>query len=73
MRYAWALLLARIYEVFPLRCPSCGAAMRIIAFIIAAPRAILSHLGEPTAPPCLAPARVPAAVADGGFRPPGTN
>jgi Putative transposase len=27
-RYAWALLLARIYEVFPLRCPKCGAAMR---------------------------------------------
>jgi len=32
-RYAWALLLARIYEVFPLRCPLCGADMRIIAFI----------------------------------------
>jgi hypothetical protein len=24
-RYAWALLLARIYEVFPLRCPRCVA------------------------------------------------
>ena len=23
-RYAWALLLARIYEVFPLVCPLCG-------------------------------------------------
>ena len=32
-RYAWALLLARIYEVFPLRCPTCGGDMRIIAFI----------------------------------------
>ena len=32
-RYAWALLLARIYEVFPLVCPNCGGAMRIIAFI----------------------------------------
>ncbi len=30
-RYAWALLLARIDEVFPLRCPLCGADMRIIA------------------------------------------
>ena len=52
-RYAWALLLARIYEVFPLVCPHCGGAMRIIAFITAAPtvRDILVHLGEPTAPP----------------------
>ena len=32
-RYAWALLLARIYEVFPLLCPKCGGEMRIIAFI----------------------------------------
>ena len=28
-----AMLLARIYEVFPLRCTHCGADMRIIAFI----------------------------------------
>jgi hypothetical protein len=35
--------------------------MRIIAFITAAPtvRAILAHLGEPTAPPRIAPARGP--------------
>ena len=32
-RYAWALLLARIHEVFPLVCPRCGGEMRIIAFI----------------------------------------
>jgi hypothetical protein len=32
-RYAWALLLARIHEVFPLACPKCGGEMRIIAFI----------------------------------------
>jgi len=31
-RYAWVLLLARIYEVFPLVCPRCGCEMRIIAF-----------------------------------------
>ena len=60
-RYAWALLLARIYEVFPLRCPRCGGAMRIIAFLADAPtvRAILAHLGEPTSPPRIAPARGP--------------
>jgi hypothetical protein len=63
-RYAWALLLARIYEVFPLVCPLCGAEMRIIAFLTdpAAVRAILVHLGEPTAPPRIAPARGPTAV-----------
>ena len=35
-RYAWSLLLVRIYEVFPLQCPKCGGEMRIIAFIIEA-------------------------------------
>jgi hypothetical protein len=35
--------------------------MRIIAFLTdpAAVRAMLAHLGEPTAPPCIAPARGP--------------
>ena len=33
-RYAWALLLARIYEVFPLICPKCGGETKIIAFTI---------------------------------------
>jgi hypothetical protein len=31
--YLWAVLMARIYEVFPLLCPLCGGQMRIIAFI----------------------------------------
>ncbi len=60
-RYAWALLLARIYEVFPLLCPKCGGEIRIIAFITEAlaVREILAYLGEPTSPPRLAPARGP--------------
>jgi hypothetical protein len=60
-RYAWALLLARIYEVFPLVCPRCGGEMRIIAFITdaGAVREILTHLGEPTSPPRLMRARAP--------------
>jgi hypothetical protein len=60
-RYAWALLLARIYEVFPLACPRCGGEMRIIAFITEAVtvRDILAHLGEATSPPRMAPARGP--------------
>ena len=32
-RSRWARLLARIYEVFPLRCPDCGSEMRILAFL----------------------------------------
>jgi hypothetical protein len=60
-RLLWALLLARIYEILPLQCPLCGAQMRIIAFLTAAPavNAILGHLGEPTSPPEVAPARGP--------------
>ncbi len=60
-RYAWALLLARIHDVFPLLCPRCGGEMRIIAFITdaGAMRDILTHLGEPTSPPRLMRARAP--------------
>jgi hypothetical protein len=60
-RYAWALLLARIYEVFPLLCPKCGGEIRILALLTeaSAVREILAHLGEPTSPPPRAPARGP--------------
>lgn len=49
---AWARLIARVYEVDPLRCPRCGATMRLIAFIVerAVIVRILDPLGEPTAP-----------------------
>ncbi len=33
MRRSWAQLIKRIYEVDPLLCPSCGGAMKVIAFI----------------------------------------
>ena len=60
-RYLWAVLLARIYEVFPLTCLHCGGAFRIIAFITdAVPlRQSLDHIGEPTAPPAIHPVRAP--------------
>ena len=60
-RYAWALLLARIYELFPLLCPKCGGEMRIIAFLTEAlaVREILAYVGEPTSPPRISPARGP--------------
>jgi hypothetical protein len=55
------VLLARIYEIFPLRCGLCGAEMRLIAFVTdpLAVKTILRHLGEPTTPPQVARARGP--------------
>lgn len=60
-RYLWAMLLARIYEAFPLACPICHAEMRIIAFIneAATVKKILDHIGESTQPPRIAAARGP--------------
>ena len=57
----WALLLVRIYECLPLRCPKCGEPMRIIAFGLDRPtiERILDHIGEPTQPPVVLPARSP--------------
>ena len=41
------MLIARIYEVFPLLCPKCGGQMRLIAFITEGVqiRRILDHIG----------------------------
>jgi len=60
-RIAWAKLLARISEQFPLECPACGGDIRLIAFITdpAPIRKILEAIGEPLEPPPLAPARGP--------------
>ena len=57
----WAVLIARIYEVFPLVCPICGGQMRIIAFITysADIRQILDHIGADAEPPRITPARGP--------------
>jgi len=57
----WALLLARLYECLPLRCPQCGAPMRIIAFVLEREviERILGHIGEPTEPPTILPPRSP--------------
>jgi hypothetical protein len=62
-RYLWAMLLACIYESSPLAYPQCGANMRIIAFVTdgVSVHRILTHIGEPTDPPRIAPARGPPA------------
>jgi len=46
LRRRWAELLARVFEVDPLRCLRCGGAMRIVAFILerSVIDAILRHL-----------------------------
>jgi hypothetical protein len=60
----WALLMARIFEVMPLKCPHCGQVMKIISFITHKTliQKILGHLGLPTEPPMTAPARSPPQV-----------
>ena len=60
-RIAWAKLLARVGEEFPLACPTCGGDIRLIAFITEPEpiRKILKHLGEPLEPPPVSPARGP--------------
>jgi hypothetical protein len=59
--YLWAVLIARIYEVFPLLCPLCGGQMRLIAFVTEGRqiRRILDHIGVDSEPPHIAPARGP--------------
>jgi hypothetical protein len=60
-RIAWAKLMARVGEEFPLECPNCGGDIRLIAFITQPGpiRKILTHLGEPLEPPPVSPARGP--------------
>ena len=60
-RIAWAKLMARVGEEFPLECPTCGGDIRLIAFITEPGpiRKILTHLGEPLEPPPVSPARGP--------------
>ena len=61
-RIAWAKLMARVGEEFPLECRACGD-VGLIAFITEPGpiRKILPHRGEPLEPPPLSPARGPPA------------
>ena len=71
-RYLWAMLLARIYEIFPLTCSHCGGEVRLIAFVteVASIREILEPIGEPTKPPRVHPPRAPP---EGSDEPRGTD
>ncbi len=59
--YLWAVLIARIYEVFPLVRPMCGGNVLLIAFITvgAQTRNALKHIGVPAQASRIAPARGP--------------
>ena len=61
-------MIARIYAVFPLTCPTCAGQMRIIAFITdgAEVRKILAHLGADSQAPRITPARGPPLWEDCG-------
>jgi hypothetical protein len=59
--YAWADLLRRVFEFDVLVCPECGGRTRVIAAITEhrVVIKILTHLGLPTVPPRVYPARDP--------------
>ena len=59
--YLWAMLIARIYEIYPLICPQCGGELTIVAFLTESDsiQRLLIHIGEPVTPPQIALARLP--------------
>ena len=60
-RTPWATLLRRVFDVDALSCPRCRTPLIVLAFLTD-PRVlerILGHLGLPTAPPPVAPPRLP--------------
>jgi hypothetical protein len=61
--HLWADLMRRTFAIDVLACDQCGGRLRLIATIEspAAIRAILEHLGLPSEPPALTPARAPPA------------
>ncbi len=71
----WAKLIARIYEVDPLTCSSCGKKIKIIAFVThsAQIRRILSGIGWPTAIPEFDPYAEPEPIYDACDLIPGTK
>ena len=62
----WAELMRRGLEIDVLECPACGGRMRFVAAIMLASaiRRILRHLGLPSDPVELAPARAPPELDD---------
>ncbi len=63
---SWAKLLARVFKKDVEHCPKCGGDMKIIAAIMKTEviRQILDHLGLPSMPPEVTPARAPPLLPD---------
>ena len=74
-RLDWAALLKRVFAVDVLECEECGGPMRVLAFLTdtEVTEHILNHLGLPTAPPALAPARDPPEAEGAKRDEPGTE
>ena len=55
---SWAMLLARIYDVFPLVCSQCGGSMRVLSFVteVQSVEKILTHIDEVIKALVMAPA-----------------
>ncbi len=68
-RYSWAELMKRVFLVDVLTCPHCGGPRRLLAFILkpSVIERILSHLGLPTEPPKVYPARASPEQEELGF------
>ncbi|MCF8208637.1 MAG: hypothetical protein K9K38_04415 [Rhodoferax sp.] len=66
--YLWAVLIARIYEVFPLLCPKCGGQMHLVAFVTEGTQIekILNHIGVDSELRHISPARGPPLSGDCG-------
>ena len=60
-RLRWAALLQRVFGIDVLHCDRCGGRREIVAFIVrpAELKRVCAHLGYPTEPPPIAPARAP--------------
>jgi NAD(P)H-dependent flavin oxidoreductase YrpB (nitropropane dioxygenase family) len=62
----WAELMRRGLDIDVLECPDCGGRLRFVAAILLSSviRQILRHLGLPSDPVALAPARAPPELDD---------
>lgn len=60
-RARWAELLKRVFQIDLTECPDCGGEVKLIAVIMERKvvRKILDHLGLPSEPPRVTPARGP--------------
>ena len=57
----WSDLMRRCFAIDVQKCPRCSGRMKLRALVTEAPsiQRLLRHLGEPTEPPKLSPARAP--------------